>query len=55
MCETCDPNAFKIIRLAKQNNVRDFLLANGIQFTSIDRMIDGRVCGKERPDFFIEC
>ena len=54
-CETCDPAAFKRIRLAKQNMVRDFLLAQGVPLTSVDRMIDGGECGKERPDFFIDC
>jgi hypothetical protein len=54
-CETCDPAAFKRIRLAKQNMVRDFLLAHGVTFESIDRAVDGGVCGKERPDFYIDC
>ena len=56
-CETCDPNAFKVIRLAKQNMVRDFLIAHGIPLSreDIDKMIDNGVCGKERPDFRIDC
>ena len=54
-CETCNPEAFKRVRLAKQNMVRDFLIAHGIIFNSIDRMIDGGACGRERPDFFIDC
>jgi hypothetical protein len=54
-CETCDPNAFKIIQLAKQNMVRDFLLASEIQLEEIDKIIDNGVCGKERPDFRIDC
>ena len=54
-CETCDPDAFKTIRLAKQNQVRDYLLANDVTFTSIDRTINGGACGRERPDFLIDC
>ena len=54
-CETCDPETFKKRRLRKQNEVQDYLLAHGITFTSIDKIIDGGVCGKERPDFYIDC
>ncbi len=54
-CETCDPETFKRIALAKQNMVRDYLQAEGFVFDSIDRMIDGGVCGRERPDFHIDC
>jgi hypothetical protein len=54
-CETCDPAMFKRVRLAKQNMVRDFLMAQGIKFDTVDRMIDGGACGKERPDFYIDC
>ncbi len=54
-CETCDPVTFKRIALAKQNMVRDYLITEGFVFETIDRMIDGGVCGKERPDFYIDC
>ena len=54
-CETCDPNTFKTIRLAKQNRVRDYLLAHEVQINAVDRMIDGGACGRERPDFLIDC
>ncbi|ORZ29951.1 hypothetical protein BCR44DRAFT_23414 [Catenaria anguillulae PL171] len=53
-CEYCDPEAFQSSRLAKQNAVRDFLLAHGITFESVDRVIDGGACGLERPDFVIQ-
>ncbi len=54
-CETCDPATFKRIALAKQNMVRDYLIAEGFVFETVDRIIDGGVCGKERPDFYIDC
>lgn len=54
-CETCDPAAFKRVRLAKQNMVRDFLLAQRITFETVDKMVDGGACGRERPDFYIDC
>lgn len=54
-CETCDPDTFKRVALAKQNMVRDYLLQEGFVFHSVDRMIDGGACGRERPDFYIDC
>ena len=54
-CETCDPETFKRVRLAKQNMVRDYLVREGFQFKTVDRMIDGGACGRERPDFMLDC
>jgi len=54
-CETCDPASFKKVRLAKQTAVVDYLKANGIEMKQIDRIIDGGVCGLERPDIYIDC
>ena len=54
-CETCDPETFKRVRLAKQNAVVDFLRVNGVEILSVDRMIDGGDCGKERPDILLDC
>jgi hypothetical protein len=49
-CEFCDPITFATARLAKQNAVMEYLDAKGLQGESTDKMIDGGVCGKERPD-----
>jgi hypothetical protein len=54
-CDTCDPVLFKKVRLAKQNAVRDFLISENILFDTVDRMIDGGICGRERPDFYMDC
>ena len=54
-CENCDPIAFKRIALAKQTDLMDYLDAHGHPGTSIDdTMIDGGMCGKERPDRIID-
>ncbi|KAI9004794.1 hypothetical protein BC832DRAFT_540183 [Gaertneriomyces semiglobifer] len=53
-CETCDPDMFKRMRLAKQNVVKDFLKANNVDAV-VDRIIDAGDCGRERPDFWIDC
>ena len=55
LCDTCDPITFQRVRLAKQNAVEHFLRAANVPLTSVDKTIDGGVCGKERPDFFIDC
>ncbi|KAI9101250.1 hypothetical protein DFS34DRAFT_463723 [Phlyctochytrium arcticum] len=56
-CETCDPETFKRIKFAKQNLVRDFLVAKDFKFDtvapSVGRTIDRGACGRERPDFCI--
>lgn len=49
-CEYCNPITFKTARLAKQNALMDFLDSNGLPGSSTDTIIDGGVCGKERPD-----
>jgi len=54
-CETCDPVSFKKIRLARQTAVVNYLKANGVEMKQVDRIIDGGVCGLERPDIYIEC
>jgi len=50
ICQYCDPSTFKVVRLAKQKEVEDFLLVNNYTFTT-DKTIDQGECGKERPDF----
>jgi hypothetical protein len=50
LCEFCDPETFKTARLAKQNALMSYLDANGLPGDSTDKMIDGGLCGQERPD-----
>jgi hypothetical protein len=50
LCEYCDPTKFKTARLAKQNSVLEYLNIKGLHGSSTDKIIDGGVCGKERPD-----
>jgi hypothetical protein len=52
-CNTCDPTNFTNFRLYKQKKVSAFLSANEYIFTE-DKIFDLE-CGKERPDFIIEC
>ena len=49
-CESCNPEAWATARLAKQNALMDALDARGLTGETTDRMIDGGVCGRERPD-----
>ena len=53
-CETCYPQIIQIRRHAKENRVKDFLTAAGITFVH-DKMLEGTLCGRERPDFQIDC
>lgn len=53
-CNTCDPTTIKIRQHAKENRVRDVLTAAGIHFIH-DKMLEGPLCGRERPDFQIDC
>jgi hypothetical protein len=49
-CEYCNPEIFKSARLAKQNALMDYLDNRGLVGTTTDTIIDGGICGKERPD-----
>jgi hypothetical protein len=53
LCLFCNPASKREI-LKKQNDVRDWLYANGYHVISCDKRIDGGACGKERPDFVLE-
>ena len=53
-CNTCDPTTQKIRQHAKENRIKDILEANGIQFIH-DKILEGTSCGRERPDFQIDC
>ena len=49
-CENCNPAAFATVRLAKQNALMDSLDARDLKGNSTDKIVEGGVCGKERPD-----
>ena len=53
-CGTCDPHVIQVRRHAKENRVKDFLIASGITLVH-DKMLEGTMCGRERPDFQIDC
>ena len=49
-CEICDPAKFISARLAKQKALMDYLDGRGLHGSSTDKILDGGICGKERPD-----
>jgi hypothetical protein len=49
-CETCHPETWARVRLAKQNGLMNYLDARGLKGDSTDRIVDGGVCGMDRPD-----
>jgi hypothetical protein len=49
-CENCNPQSWESARLAKQNALMNFLDNNGNKGSSTDIIIDGGICGRERPD-----
>ena len=49
-CEFCHPESFVTSRLAKQNGVMNYLNNIGLEGVTTDIVIDGGICGKERPD-----
>ena len=53
-CGTCDPRVIQTRRHAKENRVRDILTAARFEFVH-DRMLEGTSCGRERPDFQLDC
>ena len=54
-CENCNPEAFARAALAKQNALMSYLDVHDHPGTTVDdRIIDGGVCGKERPDRIID-
>ena len=53
-CNTCDPTIQKIRQHAKENRVKDILTVAGFTFVH-DKMLEGPQCGRERPDFQIDC
>ena len=53
-CGTCDPSVIIIRRHVKENRIKDILTVAGIQFVHY-KMLEGISCGRERPDFQIDC
>ena len=49
-CENCNPKSFITSQLAKQNALMDYLDSRGLVGHSTDKIIEGGICGKERPD-----
>jgi hypothetical protein len=53
-CSTCDPSVQFVIQHAKENRIKDVLAAAKISFIH-DKMLETTSCGRERPDFQIDC
>lgn len=49
-CESCNPSTWASARLAKQSALMSYLDSRKLFGNSTDKIIDGGVCGKERPD-----
>lgn len=49
-CEYCNPNVCESTRLTKQNALMNYLDNINLYGSSTDTIIDGGICGKERPD-----
>ena len=49
-CEYCRPATFKAVRLAKQNALMEYLDARELIGSVTDKVVEGGMCGKERPD-----
>jgi len=54
ICNICDPSIIKNRQHAKENRIRDILTAEKITFIH-DKMLECQQCGRERPDFQIDC
>jgi hypothetical protein len=54
-CSTCDPTIVQIRRHIKELRVKDVFKANGIHDFIHDKMLEGPLCGRERPDFTFDC
>ena len=54
LCGNCADFKRPTMRLAKQNEARDMLIANRLAPQEIDITVDGGACGRERPDFVYE-
>jgi hypothetical protein len=55
LCVYCEPENFTKFRLFKQKKVENLLKARKIKYEQTDQMVDKGECGKERPDFMMDC
>jgi hypothetical protein len=53
-CEYCNPAIFNTVRLAKQTALLNYLDSKKLHGTSTDKIVDGGICGRERPDRVFE-
>ena len=53
-CENCNPDAWQKAQLLKQSTLMSYLDSRELFGNSTDKIIDGGVCGKERPDRFYD-
>lgn len=49
-CENCNPESWNTVRLVKQNALMDYLDSRNLKGNQTDKIIEGGICGKERPD-----
>jgi hypothetical protein len=54
ICDTCQPEVVERRTHLKENRVRDVLSVHGISFIH-NRALESSVCGRERPDFALDC
>jgi hypothetical protein len=54
-CFYCDPDNFEKESKRKEILVKEYFDRQGFKYRSHDTVIDGGICGKERPDFIFDC
>lgn len=55
LCYSCDPINGVKLRLGKQLQVKNYLDQNKLKYIESDKVINGGVCVKHRPDFTFDC
>jgi len=55
LCKYCNPETTRRVALAKQRDVKMFLDNIGFVYNTYDKSVDNNACGRDRPDFVIEC
>ena len=53
-CAACDPVRRAAYVKAREMEVKSWLDAEGVRYVSHDKMLDGGVCDKKRPDFLFD-
>jgi hypothetical protein len=54
-CEYCNPETYATRRLEKQKALMEYLDKHKLPGNSTDKIVEGGVCGKERPDRIFDC